>query len=96
MVAEYTFELELWNAPNVLPRVALILSRRRITPAHMLFELTRDLQRCDLQFTIVCDQRAAERLRAQLARVVELIELCMHSTTVGPRSPLDPDASEAA
>jgi acetolactate synthase regulatory subunit len=96
MESTHSFELKMWNAPSVLSRVSLILSRRRITPARMLFTVAADPQYCTFEFTVTCDVRAAERLNAQLARVVELIDIDMRSVAPILHTAAEPDASAAA
>jgi len=96
MECTHLFELKLWNAPSVLSRVSLILSRRRITPEQLQFKVSPDPQHCTMEFTVTCDRRTAERLNAQLARVVELIEITVQNIAPVLQTAPDSDASAAA
>ena len=79
MESTHLFELEAWNAPSILPRIALVLSRRRLTPERMHFTVADDPRFCTFEFSVRCDRRTAERLHAQLAKVMELIDVSMRS-----------------
>jgi len=67
--------LEAWNAPSVLPRIALVLSRRRLTPGKLEFRVGADPDRCRIEISVACNAEAAHRLCAQLARLAELTRL---------------------
>jgi acetolactate synthase regulatory subunit len=77
MKSTHLFELRAWNAPSILPRISLVLSRRRLTPQRLQFSIGSDPRFCSFELAIECDARTAERLRAQLAKVVELVEVSM-------------------
>ena len=79
MDSTHHFELQAWNAPSILPRISLVLSRRRLTPIRMNFSVAADPRFCHFEFALECDGGTADRLRAQLARLVELVDVRMQS-----------------
>ncbi|MFT5394006.1 MAG: acetolactate synthase regulatory subunit [Gammaproteobacteria bacterium] len=81
MDTTHLFELQAQNAPSILPRICLVLSRRRITPLHLSFAVSDDAKSCTLEITIECDRNTANRLQAQLARVVELTDISMRPSS---------------
>lgn len=96
MECTQVFEVQAWNAPTILPRICLVLSRRRLIPERLNFAVASDPRFCTLKFSVCCDQRTAARLHAQLARVAELTDISMHTLTPLLRPASEVDTTAAA
>lgn len=62
--------VELLNAPAVLARILLVLSRRRLTPRAMT--LTSSGEWAALRLELDCPPAVAEHVAVQLRRIVEV------------------------
>ena len=80
-----TIKLTAVNAMGVLPRIALLFSRRRLTISHLHMDHVEASGLAHLQISVRCDLDTAEQLSRQLRRLVELVEVCLHVDDV-PRS----------
>ncbi len=70
MKSTQTLAVELLNAPAVLARILLVLSRRRLTPQTMT--LTSSGEWAALQLELECPTGTADHVVAQLQRIVEV------------------------
>ncbi len=80
-----TITLTAVNAMGVLPRIALLFSRRRLTISHLHMDQVETSGLAHLQISVRCDPHTAEQLLRQLRRLAELVEVSLHADGV-PRS----------
>ena len=69
----HTFHLRAWHSPPALARILLVLSRRRLRAEEIRIAVAGDPGFDDIELRVRTGDAAAERLRHQFARVVEVI-----------------------
>ena len=82
----HQFDIRCINAPTVLPRVALMFSRRGLPIEQLELTTSDDGQHQQLDITARCDAAAATKLEAQLRRVIEIVELTVAEATSGKQT----------
>ncbi len=80
----YTFILHAQAAHPVLPRLALLFSRRRLRVRHLEMAESGEPGMNRYRVTLDCDPAMAERLDKQFRRIVEVSEVAM--TQAGGRA----------
>ena len=69
----HTFHLRAWHSPTAIARILLVLSRRRLRAEEIHVAVAGDPGFDDIEVRVRTGDTAAERLRHQFARVVEVI-----------------------
>ena len=69
----HTFHLRAWHSPTAIARILLVLSRRRLRAEEIHVAVADDPGFDDIEVRVRTGDTAAERLRHQSARVVEVI-----------------------
>ena len=69
----HQFSIESVNAPTVLPRIALIFTRRGIGIEHL--EMATEADRARFGLSASCTSDEAAKLGAQLRRIVEVVDV---------------------
>lgn len=69
----HSFHITAWHSPPALARILLVLSRRRIRAEEIRVRVADDPGFDEIEIRLRIDDAAAERLRHQFARVVEVI-----------------------
>ena len=88
----HTFHIRAWHSPTAIARILLVLSRRRLRAEELHVAVADDPGFDDIEVRVRTGDTAAERLRHQFARVVEVIAV-RHTEGVpaehAPGPPLD-------
>ena len=71
----HQFDIRCLNAPTVLPRVALMFTRRGLPIEQLELATSDDSQFQRMSITARCGADAATKLEAQLRRVVEIVDV---------------------
>ena len=69
----HTFHIRAWHSPSATARILLVLSRRRLRAEALHVAVSDDPGFDDIEVRVRTDDAAAERLRHQFARVVEVV-----------------------
>ena len=69
----HTFHLRAWHSPTAIARILLVLSRRRLRAEALHVAVDDDPGFDDIEIRVRTGDAAAERLRHQFARVVEVV-----------------------
>lgn len=67
------FHLRAWHSPTALARILLVLSRRRLRAEGLSVTVADDPGFDDIELRVRTGDAAADRLRHQFTRVVEVI-----------------------
>ncbi len=88
MTTSHRYSLQVLNAPSVLPRLLLILSRRRVTPLCLHMEAVGEWAQIEFQID-GCSTHVAGLLLGQMQRVVEVrsARLTSGGADLTPRAP---------
>lgn len=78
------FHILSHHAPTVLPRVALLFSRRGVDIARLAMSELEDGSHASYSVSARCDERQAGLIEAQLRRIVEIVEVSTVGTEVAP------------
>ena len=88
----HSFHIRAWHSPAAAARILLVLSRRRLRADEVRVAVGDDPGFDDIEVRVRTDDAAAERLRHQFARVVEVVAV-RHTAGLpadrGPAPPLD-------
>ena len=69
----HSFQLRAWHSPPAIARILLVLSRRRLRAESIHVAVAEDPGFDDIEIRVRTGDAAAERLRHQFARVVEVV-----------------------
>ncbi len=69
----HSFQIRAWHSPPAIARILLVLSRRRLRAEEIHVAVAGDPGFDDIEIRVRTDDAAAERLRHQFARVVEVV-----------------------
>ena len=69
----HTFHIRAWHSPTTVARILLILSRRRLRAEELHVAVADDPGFDEIEVQVRTGDAAAERLRHQFARVVEVV-----------------------
>ena len=69
----HSFQLRAWHSPPAIARILLVLSRRRLRAEAIHVTVAEDPGFDDIEIRVRTGDAAAERLRHQFARVVEVV-----------------------
>lgn len=69
----HTFRIRAWHSPSATARILLVLSRRRLRAEALHVAVADDPGFDDIEVRVRTGDAAAERLRHQFARVVEVV-----------------------
>ena len=69
----HTFRIRAWHSPSATARILLVLSRRRLRAEALHVAVADDPGFDDIEIRVRTGEAAAERLRHQFARVVEVV-----------------------
>ena len=72
MQQNHSFSVQSFNAPTVLPRIALVFARRGTPLEHLSMSVSADGQSLDFALGARCDATEAARIVGQLRRIVEV------------------------
>ena len=86
----HTFHLRAWHSPTVIPRILLVLSRRRLRAEALHVAVAEDPGFDDIEIRVRTGDAAAERLRHQFARVVEVVAVWHTEGPPAERAPGPP------
>jgi acetolactate synthase regulatory subunit len=75
MNTPHQFTIESVTSPTVLPRIALMFTRRGVTIDHLEMTTHEDGSYTRLGLRAQCDASIAAKLESQLRRVVEVYEV---------------------
>jgi len=82
MTESHNFTIQSLNAPTVLPRVALLFSKRRLPIDRLEMYALDDGAHAMLGLEARCDASTAEKVAQQLRRIVEVSEVSVYATEV--------------
>ena len=71
----HSFSIRTFHTPTVLPRIALLFSRRGLTVSQLELNETDDGAHANLEVTASCSGHQANQIEAQLRRIVEVLEV---------------------
>ena len=84
----YTISLNAINGLSVLPRIALVFSRRRLKIDHLRMHESPIHGLAHLDIVLDCDQNTTVRLIQQLRRIVEVADISVsHGDELANGSP---------
>ena len=86
----HTFHLRAWHSPPALARILLVLSRRRLRAEVVHVAVADDSGFDDIEIRVRTGDAAAERLRHQFARVVEVVAVRHTESPPAERTPARP------
>ena len=86
----HSFRIRAWHSPAALARLLLVLSRRRIRAEEIRVSIADDPGFDDIELRVRAVEEAAERLRLQFARVVEVIAVRHTAEPPADRAPAPP------
>ena len=69
----HSFRIRAWHSPAAVARILLVLSRRRLRAEEINVAVAGDPGFDDVEIRVRAGDAAAERLRHELARVVEVV-----------------------
>ena len=69
----HTFRIRAWHSPSATARILLVLSRRRLRAEALHVAVADDPGFDDIEIRVRTGEAAADRLRHQFARVVEVV-----------------------
>ena len=69
----HSFRIRAWHSPAALARIVLVLSRRRLRAEEINVAVADDPGFDDIEIRVRTGDAAAERLRRQFERVVEVV-----------------------
>ncbi len=69
----HSFHIRAWHSPTAIARILLVLSRRRLRAEEVHVAVADDPGFDDIEIRVRTGDAAAERLRHQFARVVEVV-----------------------
>ena len=69
----HSFHLRAWHSPPAIARILLVLSRRRLRAEEIRVAVADDPGFDEIEIRVRTGDEAAERLRHQFARVVEVV-----------------------
>ena len=69
----HSFHIRAWHSPTAIARILLVLSRRRLRAEEIHVAVADDPGFDDIEIRVRTGDAAAERLRHQFARVVEVV-----------------------
>lgn len=88
----HSFRIRAWHSPAALARILLVLSRRRLRAEEVRVAVAGDPGFDDIEIRVRAGDAAAERLRRQFERVVEVVAVRHTEGLPGERVPsLPPD-----
>jgi acetolactate synthase small subunit len=71
----HSFSIRTFNTPTVLPRIALMFSRRGLTISQLDLNESDDAVHASLSVTARCTAHQASQIEAQLRRIVEVLDI---------------------
>ena len=86
----HIFHLRTWHSPTAIPRILLVLSRRRLRAEEVRVAVADDPGFDDIEIRVRTGEAPAERLRQQFARVVEVIAVRHTEGVPAERAPAPP------
>ena len=86
----HTFHIRAWHSPTAIARILLVLSRRRLRAEEIHVAVADDRGFDDIEVQVRTGDTAAERLRHQFARVVEVIGVRHTEGVPAERAPAPP------
>ena len=81
MNATQTFAISSLHAPTVLPRVALIFSRRGVTIERLEMHALDEGDHAVMSLDASCDAEEGRKIAAQLRRIVEVTDIRYGATS---------------
>ena len=69
----HSFRIRAWHSPAAVARILLVLSRRRLRAEEVRVAVADDPGFDDVEIRVRAGDAAAERLRRQFERVVEVV-----------------------
>lgn len=75
MQESFNFTIQSLHAPTVLPRVALLFSKRRLTIERLEMYADEEGARATLDLDARCDAATAVKVAQQLRRIVEVSDV---------------------
>ena len=86
----HSFRIRAWHSPTAIARLLLVLSRRRLRAEEINVTVAGDPGFDDIEIRVRACDAAAERLRHQFARVVEVVAVRHTEGVPADRAPPPP------
>ena len=86
----HSFHIRAWHSPTAIARILLVLSRRRLRAEEVHVAVADDPGFDDIEIRVRTGDAAAERLRHQFARVVEVVAVRHTEDLPADRAPGPP------
>ena len=86
----HSFRLRAWHSPAAVARILLVLSRRRLRAEEVRVAVADDPGFDDIELRVRVGDAAAERLRRQFERVVEVVAVRHTEGLPAERAPAPP------